>query len=195
MQKVICMITILCLTLCLFTGCKGRMVVESSDIQASTDEMLYAAPLVFLGKVKTQQEGHYRNPDFSKKASDGNPIYNAWITPYTVEIIEVYKGDLRQDISEITLNIFNFYSPEYMKENNVDADTHYLTEGDTMVFCATYVESDQGYGPLWGKNGCYTATDKKNIFSNGYDTVDISRIKEHLASAKKQSGLMKKCIN
>ena len=89
MKKAICMVTILCITLCLFTGCKGRTSVEISEVQASTDEMLYAAPLVFLGKVKTQQEGHYRNPDLSKKASDGNPIYNAWITPYTVEIIEV----------------------------------------------------------------------------------------------------------
>ncbi len=189
MKKIICIIAIFCVILSLFSGCKGRTVVETSDVTASTDEMLYNAPLVFLGKVKVQQEGHYRNPDLSKKAEDGNPIYNAWITPYTVEIIEVYKGDLKKDITELTLSLFNFYSPEYMEENNVEAEPHYLTEGDTLVFCATYIEADESYGPLWGTNGCYEATDKANIFSNGHDTIDISRIEDHLAAVAKRTDL------
>ncbi len=179
-------IALLCVILLLLTACKGRTVVESSDAVATTEQMLYSAPLVILGKVTAQKEGHYRNPDLSKKAPDGNPFYNTWITPYTVEILEVYKGNLKDDITTLDISISNDYSPQVMQEENIDAPYYTLQVGDTFVFCLTYIKTDELYGPLLGGNGCFVPTEQQNVYFNGHDTIDISKMDELLASAEQK---------
>lgn len=186
MKKNVRLIAIFCLLLLLLSGCKGETTVESFDMTASADDLLKSAPLIFLGVVTGQQtEGHYRNETVVHKDADGDPMYNYWVTPYSVRVLEVYKGALAPEVKELTVSTLNLYSDEDMKAENSKAKTLYLKKGDKMIFCVCYEAADESYVPLLDGQGLFKE-EKDGKYCNSVGVVLHSdRMEGFLQTAEK----------
>lgn len=184
MRKHLRLLAVCCLVVILLAGCKGRMIIDSDDMSASAEDLLKTAPLVFLGVVSEESEGHYRNETEVHKNADGSIMYNYWVTPYTVKVLEVYKGDLDESTQELTVSTLNLYSNEDMTEQRIETETYYMQVGDKMIFCVSYEQADESYVPLFDDLGYFEQV-KGDVYRNAQgEALDVSRIKETLQSAE-----------
>lgn len=185
MKKIIYPISILCLILLLFAGCSVGLSeeIDTYDANPSTEDMFKSAPLIFLGQVTGENDGHYRNETTVCKDADGNPMYNYWVTPYTVEVKEVYKGDLDESVSQLSVSTLNFYSKEDMEEKNITADTYNLQVGEEIIFFVCYEEADNSYVPIYDNNGFYRLA-KENTYYCGDKALKKEDIPQALKAAE-----------
>ncbi len=183
MRKHLRLLAVCCLVVILLAGCKGRMIIDSDDMSASAKDLLKTAPLVFLGVVSEESEGHYRNETQVHKNADGSTMYNYWVTPYTVKVLEVYKGDLDESVRELTVSTLNFNSNEDTSAQSAQS-SFYLQVGDKMIFCVSYEQADESYVPLFDDLGYFEQV-KGDVYRNAQgEALDVSRIKETLQSAE-----------
>ena len=178
MKKYICFITIIALVLVAFCGCVV-MTENISDVTLTTEDLIKTAPLVFLGKVKTEGQGRYRNADKVHYYADGNAMFNYWITPYTVEILEVYKGELKESITDLTVGTYNQSAPKDKGEN-----PFYLKAGDTAVFCVRYEEVDGCYKPIFEQKGVFFPSKTPKTYVAENNVIDITDMDNILRKAE-----------
>ena len=181
MKKYICVILILCMILLVFAGCRASSV-DTIDVSVTTEDLIKTAPLVFLGRVKAEGAGWYRNAEEIHYYDNGNAMFNYWITPYTVEVIEVYKGDLKEAITELTVGTYNYRSPE---ETTVEGEeTFYLKTGDTAVFCVSYNETDGCYKPIYSHKGVFFPGKTFKTYVSENNEINIADIDNVLKKAE-----------
>ncbi len=181
MKKIISLLLISCMILTAFCGCY-TVSVDTLEVSVSTEDLLKTAPLVFLGKVKEEGQGWYRNAEEVHYDDNGRAMFNYWITPYTVEVLEVYKGDLSEEVTELTLGTYNQRSP---KEKKIEGEkTFYLKSGDTAIFCVSYNETDGCYKPVYGYMGVFYPSKTLKTYSSGGNTIDVSDIEGQLQKAE-----------
>ena len=182
MKKYIGVFLCLCLMLIIFSGCKPTVTIDTLDVSVTTEDLIKTAPLVFLGKVKSEGEGWYRNAEEVHYYDDGHAMFNYWITPYAVEVLEVYKGDLKEEITELTLGTYNMRSP---KQKQIEGDDpFYLNEGDTAIFCVSYNETDGCYKPLYGHMGVFYPNETMKQYYSSGNWIDVSDMDNLLEKAE-----------
>ncbi len=182
MKKIISSLLILCIVTFAFSGCYSVDVTEF-PAHTSTEDLLYTAPLVFLGRVQEQGAGFHRNKNGVQYDADGRERYNYWITPYAVEVLEVYKGDLKEGITELVVSTYNDYSPGEMKLKKITADTFYLQKDDTAIFCVYYMADDGCYTTVYEDQGVFYATKTENQYASGGKILDVTKMDEILEKA------------
>lgn len=175
----------LCMFVLLFAACTPKTVEEIHYEGASANQILYSAPLIFRGRVTERQAGHYRYENKEDMELTGE--YNYWVTPHTVEILEVYKGGLREELRQLPVGTLNYYSPATMKSKNIDTDEFELKIGETYLFCLYYEKMDDCYVPIGINCGWFMENkqDKNVLFISG-DRIDLRKMDEHLAQAEKE---------
>ena len=181
MKRRICVLMMFLCLLC-FTGCKPTVTVDTLEVSVTTEDLVKTAPLVFLGKVKSQGEGWYRNAEEVHYYEDGHTMFNYWITPYTVEVLEVYKGDLKEEIAELTVGTYNMRSPD--KKKIEGEEPFYLNEGDTAIFCVSYNEVDECYKPIYGNMGVFYPDKTMKKYTSCGNWIDVSDMDNLLKQAE-----------
>lgn len=201
--RVICSILCIVLLCGLCSACgkedtediSGYVESSACRVAVSTDSLLKSSPLIFQGKVTAEGPGHYTNPDGSK-TEGGYQMINQWLTPYTVQVLEVYKGDLRDDIHELTVAGFSPTSPE-------DYDPSFFSTGDSSisfeigeiaVFCVTYSEENGCYEVIYNIDGIFHPSNEEGIYY-GFckDSIDIRTIREDIKNADPTDDVVGDC--
>lgn len=179
MKKYVCAAIIIALVLFAFSGCV-TMTEDSYEVNLTTNDLLKTAPLVFLGRVKAEGQGRYRNAEKVHYYADGHAMFNYWITPYTVEVLEVYKGDLAENITELTVGTYNHHSPEEKQ----DDEAFYLKASDTAIFCVRYEAVDDCYKPLYNHKGVFFPDKTLKTYTAEGNAIDITDIDNVLKKAE-----------
>ncbi len=167
---------ILCVVLLVCTGC-GRMEIDISYDYPDTDELVREASLIVLGRITEKKAGHYRFKNDTEKP-DGES--NLWVTPHTLRVTQVYKGDLRPDVKEISVGTLNYYSPATMKTQNIRVDFFELKVGEPYLFLLEYSGIDNCYIPVSIHQGWLSRTKDPDVYTTGNVVLKLSELPARL---------------
>ena len=186
---VVAILICLCLSLC---GCAkdtaGKVLVLGTPTapEQTTLDMIYTfTDAVIHGKVLEKSNEFYTNENGDKTNKKGYPIRNTWVTEYQVEIYEVYKGEITEDI--ITVRTFNDLAPRDIPADEAD-DSFYFGIGDECVIGLYYSLDQAGYyaGKDWvsiyAERSYFLPGENEGGFVSPYGlTVNLATLAEDIA--------------
>lgn len=172
-RKFFVLFTIVAVSLLCF-GCRKDAPPQFSATTASasdaTEDMIYEfSTEIIRGTIEQKTDEYFTNPDGKGSAR------NVRITEYEVKILEVFKGDIKEE--SITVRTYNGADLPAEEFDPESAENFYLPIGQECILSLYSYEDQAGYEtgwncvPLYGDQSLFLPTETEGQFENSIGIV------------------------
>lgn len=189
---------------------KTNVVVSGQRAAPDLYRTLAKSKLVIKGEVLEKGESHHSNPDGTLVNDYGDSVTYATVTPYTVRVDEVYRGDVKPGDVIVVNTLNDNYLPADADEKyqSVESDISnvYLDVGEETVLCLGFATSyfpagttaaDAGYTITGDVEGVFVAEPQNeeqktaavdsdgsgNVWYSEFHTIDLNTLTGEIDTA------------
>ena len=145
---------------------KSTIAIMGTPVRMSQEELTKEAELILHGRVKAKTGELMLNPDGKRTDAAGQPVANAQITSYEVEVYTVYKGAYEKDTIIVKTKNGRDLSPDLILYGESETcklaeplERFDLTAGEECILYLCYYEDavpeESGYYSVAGDTGCF----------------------------------------
>lgn len=161
--------------------------VSSSQASYSKNDLLETADIVLRGTVVAKGNTQQTNPNFEKTAENGTPLKNYFVTDYTINIHEIYKGEHTKESIDIKVgnNRGAASLPGISADKNITViDNTNIPQLELEIgkeyILILYKEFGTYY--VFTTQGCFEPTIDGDFINNNNITISPNTLKEEITN-------------